>query len=210
MSQYAKEINRILASLKGEEDEDAPPLPEEEEVDTIHVYPVEGGGILLTRTPLDEEDSAPPVIESQPTPNVAPRSPSPFVLFLLLLVPLLGLDMADSHLIALMTPTVTIAITPTVHPLTLHSSASVGKLLSPITLTESHTVPTTGHGHQDAQAATGTLTFYNTSFTAQTVAAETILSGAEGEQIVTLNSVTIPADTPPVNGQLRFLRRRVK
>ena len=49
MSQYTKEINRILASLNGQEDEDAIPLPEEEDLDTIHVYPVEGGGIQIGR-----------------------------------------------------------------------------------------------------------------------------------------------------------------
>src|ERR1051326_1866527 len=141
MSQYAQEIHRILASLSGEEDEDATPLPEEEDLDAIHVYPVEGGGILLTRTPLDEEEEAAAlVIESQPA-TVAPRTPSSFVLFLLLLCLFLVGDLADTQLIALMTPTVTIAITPQVHPVSLHSTASLGKLLSPITVRESLTVP---------------------------------------------------------------------
>ena len=202
MSQYAREINRILASLHEQGDEDATPLPEEEDLDTIHVYPVEGGGLLLTRTPLEEQDAAAsPVVDSQPTPRRATRTPSPFVLFLLLLALLVGLDMADSQLVALLTPTVTIAITPVVHTLTLHSSAPVGKLLSPITLSESETVAATGHGHQEARAATGTLTFYNTSFTAQTVAAGTILTGGDGEQIVTLSSIAIPANSPPADGQ---------
>src|ERR1051326_7948821 len=103
MSQYAQEIHRILASLSGEEDEDATPLPEEEDLDAIHVYPVEGGGILLTRTPLDEEEEAAAlVIESQPA-TVAPRTPSSFVLFLLLLCLFLVGDLADTQLIALMT-----------------------------------------------------------------------------------------------------------
>src|SRR5690348_14051359 len=201
MSQYAKEINRILASLSGGEDEDAPPLPEEENLDTIHVYPVEGGGILLTRTPLDEEEEVAPVIESQPATPAAPRSLPPFVLFLLLLCLFLVGDLADTQLIALLTPTVTIAITPEVHTVREQSTASLGKLLSPITLSQSETVPATGHGHQDATRATGSVTFYNTSFASQTVEAGTVLTGADGHYIVTLTSITVPPDSPPVNGQ---------
>lgn len=202
MSQYAKEIKSILASLNEQGDEDTTPLPEEEDLDTIHVYPVEGGGLLLTRTPLDEEDEAvtPPVIESQPVLRVAPRAPSLFVLFLLLLGLLLGLDMADSQLVAMLTPTVTIAITPEVHSLTLHNSASVGKLLSPITLSESQTVPATGHGHRDARAATGTLTFYNGLATPQPVAAGTILTGQDWVSVATDTFITIPPANPPALG----------
>jgi hypothetical protein len=96
---------------------------------------------------------------------------------------------------------VTIAITPEMHTVQLHSSASLGKHLSPITLSESATVPATGHGHQDATWASGSVTFYNTSFTSQTVQAGTILTGADGQHIVTLGNVTIPPNSPPVNGQ---------
>ena len=200
MSQYAKEINRILASLHGEEDEDAPPLPEEEDLDTIHIYPVEGGGLLLTRTPLDEEEAAAPVIESQPATPAA-RSLPPFVLFLLLLCLFLVGDLADTQLIALMIPTVTIAITPEVHTVSLHSTASLGKLLSPITVSESLTVPATGHGHQDARAATGMLTFYNGLATVQQVPAGTIITGQHGTAVATEISVSVPPANPPSLGE---------
>jgi Baseplate J-like protein len=207
MSQYAKEIKYILATLNEQGNEDATPLPEEEELDTIHVYPVEGGGLLLTRTPI-EEDLAAPVIDSQPdqpTTGAARRTPPPFVLFLLLLCLFLVGDLADTQLIALMTPTATIAVTSEVHTVRVQSTASLGKLLSPVTLSESQTVPTTGHGHQDATRASGSVTWYNTSFTPQTVEAGTVLTGADGHQIVTLGSVTIPPDSPPVNGQATIL-----
>ena len=65
MSQYAKEIKHILATLSKQGDEDDAPLPDEEELDTIHVYPVEGGGLLFTRTPLEPDEVAPLVIDSQ-------------------------------------------------------------------------------------------------------------------------------------------------
>lgn len=79
-----------------------------------------------------------------------------------------------------MTPTATIAITPDVRTITLQRTATLGKLLSPITLTESQTVPATGTGHQNARQATGTLTFYNGLSTAQTVAAGTLITGQDG------------------------------
>ncbi len=207
MSQYAKEIRHILATLNEQGNEDATPLPEEEELDTIHIYPVEGGGLLLTRIPI-EEDPAAPVIDSQPdqpTTGAAPSTPPPFVLFLLLLCLFLVGDLADTQLLALMTPTATIAITPEVQTVRLQSTALLGKPLSPITLSESQTVPTTGHGHQNAARATGSVTFYNTSFTSQTVEAGTVLTRGDGHQIVTLGSVTIPPDSPPVNGQATVL-----
>ncbi|MGH2496116.1 MAG: hypothetical protein ACRDIV_15590 [Ktedonobacteraceae bacterium] len=206
MSQYAKEIKYILATLNEQGDEqDHTPLPDEEELDTIHVYPVEGGGLLLTRTPLAEDDdgaAAPPIIDSQnPDTTTAPgaRTPSLFLLFLLLLAVFVVGDLADTQLIALMTPTATIAITPDARTLTLSSTATLGKLLSPITLTQSQTVPATGHGHQDARHASGTLTFYNGQLQSVTVAAGTILTGGDGVQIATLQAAVIPAADPTTN-----------
>ncbi|HEY6542064.1 MAG TPA: baseplate J/gp47 family protein [Ktedonobacteraceae bacterium] len=215
MSQYAREIKSILASLYEQGDEDAPPLLEEEEnLDTLHVYPVEGGGILLTRTPLNEEEPAASVIESQFVTRATPRSPSPFVLFLLLLCLFLVGDLADTQLIDMMTPTATIAITPEVHTVRLHSTASLGRLLSPITLSESLTVPATGHGHQDARAATGTLTFYNGALQPVPIAAGTILTAQTGVQIVTIQQAIIPVidpmTTPPTVGQVTVTAQTVQ
>lgn len=207
MSQYAKDIHHILASLNEQGDADVPPLPEEEELETIHVYPVEGGGILLTRTPLEDEEDV-PVIDSQPEQSTtgALRRTPPFVLFLLLLCLFLVGDLADNQLIAMITPTATIAITPAVHTVRLQSTATLGKLLSAITLSQSQTVPATGHGHQDARAATGTLTFYNGELQPVKIAAGTILTGKDGIQVATAQGAIIPpldpTMTPPTVGQV--------
>jgi Baseplate J-like protein len=216
MSYYAKEIKSILATLNEHGDEGDTPLPDEEELDTIHVYPVEGGGLLLTRTPIEDEPAV-PVIDSQdnrPTTGVPRQTPPPLVLFLLLLCVFVLGDMADAQLIALMTPTATIAITPKVHTVRLQSTATLGKLLSPITLSQSQTVPATGHGHQDARAATGTLTFYNGELQPVTLAAGTILTGRDGIQVATTQGVVIPtADpttTPPTFGQVSVAAQAVQ
>jgi hypothetical protein len=205
MSQYAKEIKHILATLNEQGGEDDQSLPDEEDLDTIHVYPVEGGGILFTRTPLEEEEAAAPIIDSQDdqtTGTPLAKSPPLFVLFLLLLCVFVLGDVADSQLIALMTPTATIAITPDVRALTLHSTATLGKLLSPLTLTESQTVPATGHGHQNARQATGTLTLYNGLSTVQQVAAGTIITGQDGNRVVLDASIPIPSANPPSLGEI--------
>jgi len=65
--------------------------------------------------------------------------------------------------------------------------------LTPVTLTKSQTAPTTGHGHQDARAATGTVTFYNGRFSPQTIAVGSVLTGSDGIEVVTDEAVTIPA-----------------
>ncbi len=75
------------------------------------------------------------------------------------------------------------------------------RTLAPITLTREATSPTTGKGHQDAQAAVGTLTFYNGLFTSQTVPIGTVLTGSDSLQVSTDQSVAIPAANPPQEGE---------
>jgi hypothetical protein len=166
MSQYAKEIKHILATLNEQGDEYDNALPDEEELDTIHVYPVEGGGVLFTKTPLEPDESATPTIDSQDDHTMAvptAKTPPPFVLFLLLLCVFVLGDLADNQRIALMIPTATITIMPDVRHITLQSTTTLGKLLAPLTLTESQTVPTTGHGHQDARQQWECLPFITVS-----------------------------------------------
>ena len=75
------------------------------------------------------------------------------------------------------------------------------RTLAPVTLTRSLSTSTTGHGHQDARAATGTLTFYNGLLTSQTVPIGTVFTGADGIQVATDQSVTILAANPPQEGE---------
>ncbi len=60
--------------------------------------------------------------------------------------------------------------------------------------------PTSGMAHVPATRARGTLTFYNAATYPQTIAAGTVLTGADGVQIVTDAPALIPAGNPPLFG----------
>ena len=93
----------------------------------------------------------------------------------------------------------------TVVPGTPTRGQIVGRLLPSLTLVQSGDAPATGKGHQDAEVASGTITFYNGQFSAQTVAAGTSLSGSDGVEVVTDRVAVIPAGiatTPPLYGQV--------
>ena len=68
--------------------------------------------------------------------------------------------------------------------------------------TQSQTVPTTGTGHAPARVGEGTVTFYNAAPYSQTVAAGTVLTGADGVEIVTDAPAVLPAGNPPIEGQV--------
>ena len=57
-----------------------------------------------------------------------------------------------------------------------------------------------GIAHVPATAASGTLTFYNAATYPQTIAAGTVLTGADGVQVVTDAAAAIPAGNPPLFG----------
>jgi hypothetical protein len=70
---------------------------------------------------------------------------------------------------------------------------------SPLTLSQSQTVPTTGKGHQDARSATGSITFYNGQSNQVTIPAGTTLTASSGVQIITDEDANIPAADPAAN-----------
>jgi hypothetical protein len=57
-----------------------------------------------------------------------------------------------------------------------------------------------GVAHVSATVAWGTLTFYNAATYSQTIAAGTVLTGADGVQVVTDALAPIPAGNPPLFG----------
>ncbi|MBA2392601.1 MAG: hypothetical protein H0V70_07625 [Ktedonobacteraceae bacterium] len=77
-----------------------------------------------------------------------------------------------------------------------------GRALAAITMNQARTVPTTGKGHQDAKAAHGYITFYNAATYDQTITAGTLLTGADGVQVITEQDALIPAANYPTFGQI--------
>jgi len=69
-------------------------------------------------------------------------------------------------------------------------------------MSQARTAPATGTAHQDAQTARGAITFYNAAPTQQIVNAGTLLTGADGIQIVTEQDAIIPAAVLPTDGQM--------
>jgi VCBS repeat-containing protein len=76
--------------------------------------------------------------------------------------------------------------------------------------TFTQTVPATGHGHTVAQQAQGTLTFYNAAPYAQTVAAGTVLMGADGVALVTDQAASLPAANLPDVGMVTVAAQAVQ
>ncbi len=118
----------------------------------------------------------------------------------------------------LVTPTVTLAARVTITPeakalsttLTVTALSTgapdpahkqvTARLLSASSPTQNQAVPTTGTGHAPARGGEGTLTFYNAAPYAQTVTAGTVLTGADGVEVVTQAPAVIPAGNPPTFG----------
>jgi hypothetical protein len=94
--------------------------------------------------------------------------------------------------------TLSVLLTGAVHP---EQGQVPGRRLSPLTLSQDQTVPTSGTGHQQARAARGWVTFYNALPAEQTVPAGTLLVGADGVQVVTEQDAVLPAGSLSTNGQ---------
>jgi hypothetical protein len=123
---------------------------------------------------------------------------------------------AFQALLPFLTPIPTITLIPVVRDLSTTAAMMAmsgtptgahipARLLPSLTLIQTTTAMATGKGHQDAEAAMGTITFYNGLFTSQMIAAGTTLTGSDGVQVVTDQLAVIPAalaTTPPTYGQV--------
>ncbi|MBX5456283.1 MAG: baseplate J/gp47 family protein, partial [Thermogemmatispora sp.] len=72
------------------------------------------------------------------------------------------------------------------------------RLLASSELRQSRQVPASGHGLTPATRAEGILTFYNALPVPQSIPKGTILSAPSGVQVITDQTATLPAATPPV------------
>ena len=202
---YSQEVQSIVASIDEEEMEtqNTEPLAgdeeEPEEVIHIHHYP---NAIVIEK----ETITKPHVIESEPAAKepIKPQAPGIvffFALFLALLVPLSCL--AFELYLASIQPLATVTILSTETTVTAHTSISVpAHQFTPLTFSQSQTIPTTGSTHQNATQATGYVTFYNSLTQAQDIPAGTLLIGADNEQVTTNTNAYVPAGNLQTNGHV--------
>jgi len=157
-----------------------------DQVETIHVYM------------LREQDHL--VVDAQPEPDYPTNQHTllgylccGLLVLLCVLAPLTAILYAGSLPDYDTTISRTLTLTLSLHPTTNHIPLYQ---LPPITGTKQATAKATGTFHQDATPATGLITFYNGSFTAQTVASGTRLTGKDGVTILTSQTAVIPPATP--------------
>ncbi len=161
-----------------------------------------------------EQETTPPESDQEPSEPRQPHGRKRSILALCVgMISLLGMSvLLMVYVLPLLTPDATIIIVPNTQQ--VHTTATLpvttgtatgtqlqGQALAAITMSQARTVPTTGKGHQDARAAHGYITFYNAATYDQTVTAGTLLTGADGRQIVTDQDAIIPAGTLATNGQ---------
>ncbi len=218
-SRYSEEVTKLLASLDGQQENTEPhpatPIPDTQE-------PIQDVYIQYIFIEREEEEDEQDIIDStltetEPDTNV-PFTPPPqpltktqardeqtskhVGLFMMSLLVFLCLTSIALQLHFILNPPIaTIILIPKSQTISLNVTVRLGRVIPPTTLSQEKTVPTTGHGHQDARAATGTVTFYNGSNTPQTVTAGTVFTGNDGIQVATDTDATIPAANPPVFGQ---------
>src|SRR2546423_1858605 len=194
IEQFLQRLNDTNHEGAMHQEEPPQPTEDEEPEETIHVY--------FVRERDNPQDQ---VIET----TLAQQIPHPSslltaaTLFFCLCLPLSSILFQLS--LAFSPPIATVTVIPNTQTVTLTATVSLGRLVHPITLSQSQTTPTTGKGHQDAREATGTLTFYNGQLPSITVPADTLLAGSDGVQIVTDHDVFIPAAdltaNPPIVGR---------
>jgi hypothetical protein len=203
-----KDMHRVLVNsdepnTDGQEPERGiPSIDEPAPLQDIYVY--------IVREHDEEEPDQPEdggVIET----TRAPQKPSllallPFVFALLLT----GSSIALQLSLAFHPFIATITIIPKSQQVTLSETLHLGRLLHPVTLSESATAKTTGTGHQDAREAHGFITFYNGEFTSVTVPAGTFLTGSDGVHIITGQDAAIPAGNPPNYGHITIAAHAVQ
>jgi hypothetical protein len=166
---------------------------------------------------IDEPEPGEEIENTTPIPPVAPqrrRHLHPLILAGIGAALLLLIGGSVWYLLPVLAPTATVTIVPVSKAITATGTLTVttgsasaaqheipGRVLSTITMSQAASVPTTGTGHQDAQAAYGKVTFYNALPAPQVIPAGTLLTGNDGVEVITDQEAVIPAAVPPTEGQ---------
>ena len=218
------DIGRMLAQMDStgrngetedqeEIDTNIPDAPLDEPAITLHVHEFTDGVFLTTHETLDFDETeyidtalagTPTTGEPEPEPQHAEKSSgdwlayAPIIVLLLIIFSSLAFQL---HLI-FNPPTATITIIPKSAQVSLSATLSTGRILTPITLSQTASASASGRGHQDPKQATGAITFYNGQLNSVFIPAGTPFTSNDGVQVVTDQDANIPAASPPIEGQV--------
>lgn len=185
----------------------------------VHIYEYQSGQeepssveSELAPEPTTDEADEQEHTEPEQLPRQSRRRAALMCVCVLCLLLLIGGSVL--YLLPLVTMSAIVTIVPVTRQITTTNTLTVltgqqaigaqqiaGSQLSSVTMSQEQTAPTTGKGHQDATQAHGIVTFYNAAPYQQIVTAGTLLTGADGIQIVTDQDATIPAAIMPTEGQ---------
>jgi hypothetical protein len=194
------QVQRIVANMDNQE-QDTTSQPPQDEIQDIYVLIVREREEAEAKSDLAEAptqvfDSTPPVPMQSTPVRVSHDSFLSAYLFVCCSVFLLLATLVFQLYLLFNPPIATVTIIPRSQTVTLNGTLQLGRVIRPITISQSQSTPTTGHGHQDAKAATGTVTFFNGLFTQQFIASGTVYTGQDGVAIVTTQDATIPPGSP--------------
>jgi Baseplate J-like protein len=192
MEQLSNEVERFLQSLNDADREEATSQEEPEEIIDVYFIP--------RMEPEEPEEPEEDVVEAIPAQSPQRTSTLFTLATVFFCVGLLLSSILFQLYLAFNPPIAVVTLVTDARTITLTGTVTLGRLTHAITLYQSQTVPTTGRGHQDARAATGTITFYNALFSSQTIPAGSVFVGADGIQVQTDATVSVPANNPPRDG----------
>jgi hypothetical protein len=206
-----EEVRRVIANMDNEQnsqeprqtrqEQDVPGTTEQdkEPADTIHIHYFPDA--IVIHKEGEETPQPDNVVEAT---LVKPKQPPVYIayaicsFYLFLILSCIAFQVYE----ILNPPIATVTIIPKSQIVTLTGTLQLGRVLNPITISQSQTVATTGHGHQDAKNASGYVTFYNGQMNSIFIPAGLILTGSDGVQIVTDQDASIPAANLPQVGQV--------
>jgi len=212
-NQPRRTIN-VYIDIEGEDSQALPPTIEGTLDTHNNTIPLPDEQTEPSSPTTEPHQTALPVQPARRPPSMRPRLIVLLVALVAVLATLIGLNISFA-LSPLLAPSATITIVTTSQHLTTSSTLQLvtnstadptknqipGRTLAAITMSQQKSVPTTGTTHQDAKAAHGLLTFYNGATYTQTIPAGTVLTGADGVELVTDADAIIPAAVFPTFGQ---------
>jgi Baseplate J-like protein len=172
---------------QGSQEQETDAVPQTGEIQDVYV--------LIVREQEEEAEDASFVVASTPVPSQKASLAPAYAVCGLYLVCILATLAFQLYCIG--NPEIaTVTIVPKTQLMTLSGTVQLGRLLPPLTISQSQNTKATGRGHQDARAAVGTVTLYNGQQTSHTIAQGTVFTDRAGVSIETTQQAIIPAGNP--------------